>query len=404
MKQYLTEEMRRLSDLLSESKIQESTLSKLIGNDPGGQDMVRWLHSHDKLSNTADFGEITKGADGTGRVYWQQFKRHPDQFLIVSGANAIVAIKPEDSDPEIDRSRDGTLMYNVVGFQKGERIDNLLVPLPDPESKEFKVGKGKNAEDNKEKYQAAVKAVKAQHNKTINKDAPPTKIASTRGGLPFGNDRRGAHNIFGRIREVLGGIQGIYSSTSHVGDMDKKDVKGYVKDYEPGKVPKGDISGEFGEPNTGKRKGGGIERDKINKRGATSNISLSSELIKVGERMRPVFRSVGRPIIRKLQKSASAAKMRGNNAKYAELKDAENFIKQVIATAEEDDKKAEFGSLSHPGGKVLASALLKASGETDAESDEFKEWLEYINSQPATKLKSVVDVLRAELMTYAKEG
>ncbi len=401
MKPSLTDEMRRISNILVESKIQESTLSKLIGTDPGGQDMVRWLHSHDKLSNTADFGEISRK---TGRIQWQMFKSHPDQFLIVTGPSAVVAIKPEDSDPEQDRSRDGTLKYNVVGFQKGERIDNLLVPLPDPDSKEFKVGKGKNAEVDKAKYQDAVKAVKAQHGKSLNLDAPPTKIASTRGGLPFGTDTRGAHNIFGRIKEVLGGIDGIFASTGRVSGMDKKDVKGYVKDYEPGQVPKGDISPEFGEPGAGERKSGGIERDKIGARSAGDAISLSSELIKTGERMRPIFRSVGRPIIRRLQKSSSRYNRKGDAAKAAEFKNAEEFVKSVIAAAEQDDKKAEFGSLMTPAGKVLSSALLKASGEDSVDSDEFKEWLQYINSQPATKLKSVVDVLRAELQQYAQEG
>ena len=57
MSKYLSDEMRKYSNILNESKVIESTLSKLIGNDPGGQNMVKWLHTHQKLSNTADFSE-----------------------------------------------------------------------------------------------------------------------------------------------------------------------------------------------------------------------------------------------------------------------------------------------------------------------------------------------------------
>ena len=166
-----------------EQIIQESTLSRLIGDSPGGQNLVRWLHNHDKLSNTADYDESpVKGQ----RIQWQMFKNSPDHFLIVSGSNGVVGIKPSkehidagyaQKGDKYNPSRDNSLPYQVVAFRKDQRVDNLLIPDPDD----------------------------PRRKKVLNADAAPT-IITARGGVPSVPDPRGEHNIFDQMKEAIGPV------------------------------------------------------------------------------------------------------------------------------------------------------------------------------------------------------
>lgn len=69
----------------------ESTLSKLIGTEKGGQDLVSALHRTHKLSNDAKFDPIDK-------ISWSWFKANRDNFAILVGTTGSAGIKTDRND------------------------------------------------------------------------------------------------------------------------------------------------------------------------------------------------------------------------------------------------------------------------------------------------------------------
>ena len=79
---------------LIESYLQESSLSKMIGDTPGGQSLVKYMHSKHLLSNDANYEEQPFNE----RVMWTTFKDNPDNFFILSGTHGVAGIKPNAAD------------------------------------------------------------------------------------------------------------------------------------------------------------------------------------------------------------------------------------------------------------------------------------------------------------------
>lgn len=213
--------------------LQESTLSALIGDSPGGQSLVSYLHKNYKLSNTADWHELTKN---TKRVQWEMFKEFPNSFIVIMGRNAVVAIKPlpkagtapYQNDPTGNYG-DNTRLYYVVGFRQDQRIDNEFLVVPEKPKKMTA-----------DEYADLEHRILQQRQVTISPNAPATKYDIRRGGIPFGRDP--VPNFFDRIKKVLGGINAIYVSTTRQEMPRGTDVKGYVKNYKPGEIPAKDIT------------------------------------------------------------------------------------------------------------------------------------------------------------------
>lgn len=329
-----------LTESIIDKMIAESTLSKIIGDSPGGQNLVRWLHNHDKLSNTAEYDESpVKGQ----RIQWQMFKNSPDHFLIVSGSNGVVGIKP--SKEHIDRgyevkgdkynpSKDNSLPYQVVAFRKDQRVDNLLIPDPeDPRRK-----------------------------KVLNPDAAPT-IITARGGVPGTADPRGEHNIFDQMKEAIGTLQAVYIASRRSQGIPKKDVKGFVKGYTSSEVPPKAISGGSGDAE------GAIERGKLaQRRPASVPHNAQHELRKIFSKLAPVFAKIGSQAI-------TIASQRGEDPAKIQQ------IQQSIKTG---------------GADVILRALKNVSG-FEQDSPEFADWLNSLNSGPVTGYADVINAIRREL-------
>lgn len=176
-------------ELLLEQVLNESTLSRMIGKDPGGQALVRWLHAKHRLSNVANYEQHPFDQ----RMMWTEFKNHPDNFLILVGSSGVAGIKPYKDD--IDRgykraaksgktynpSRDTSLRYQIVAFRGDQQVDPEL--LRDPED--------------------------------VERDKDPT-VMRARGGMIYRYDARNPNNIFDRIRENIGSIRYIYVASSAV--------------------------------------------------------------------------------------------------------------------------------------------------------------------------------------------
>lgn len=206
----LQEAKAEFDQLVTEALLNEaSTLMKLIGNRPGGEYLSKWMHVNHRLSANATYDRVTRK---TGRIQWQQFKKDPGHFLILTTDKMSVGIKPNTgyhqsrskTNSWYNPSSDNWLIYDVVAFLNDERIDNLLIPFPQRD--DYDPGPEGQAEFKEE----VARVTKLQKEK-LNPDAPATQITLKRGGLPFGKDTRNPTNIFDKIKELGGKINEIYT-------------------------------------------------------------------------------------------------------------------------------------------------------------------------------------------------
>lgn len=95
---------------LLESVLDESSLSKMIGNTAGGQSLVRYLHRQHQLGNAANYEEVPE------RLHAQSIKADKDNFAIIVGTNGVAGVKPLAADWDRSRTpeRDNTMRYVLV--------------------------------------------------------------------------------------------------------------------------------------------------------------------------------------------------------------------------------------------------------------------------------------------------
>jgi hypothetical protein len=207
---------------LQEMLLSESTLSKLIGDVPGGQHLVRWMHARHLLSNTAEWDAHPFSTE----IARTEFKAHPDHFLIITASNGVAAIKPsvewfqkkgKDSDWGSGVTGNNTTPYNIIAFRRDQQVDPALLRNP----------------------------------KDVERSADPS-IMKARMGMIDKQDPRG-DNIFDRLKDQIGTLQAIYTTSGIKTGLGKKDVKGYIK----GMPEPAEIRNNYGR---------GVERDKIAKK------------------------------------------------------------------------------------------------------------------------------------------
>lgn len=234
-----------------------STLSTLVGDSPGGRDLLKFIHKYFKLSPTAHWDEITQ--KDTERVQLEMFKKYPHSVLVVMGSQAVMALKPahrRGTDPyknlETGKKNDSTRPYYIVGFkitqesskpgEKGpgkislqSRIDNLFAVPPEPPKKSDGAGAFDEYQQDYAEYERRRKEGGADQEE-------PTLMKLPRGGHPYKKDP-GARNpsFFDRVRELIGNVNGIYVSTTRHelprGDSASK----FVRKFKAGVVPKQNI-------------------------------------------------------------------------------------------------------------------------------------------------------------------
>ena len=185
--------------LIAEAEeLEESTLSKLIGKQKGGQRLVRWLHKMHKMSNEAELVPVPYKQE----LLWTQFKKHPDDFVIVSAENGVAGIKPSQAHIEQQRKRyadkgkeynpavDHTLRYQIIAFtDDGEQVDPATL-RPDP---------------------AAIKMKKDGSNAIDAIDRDPT-VTRARMGLIYDKDTQNEFNVFELLKQQIGRIRTVWIS------------------------------------------------------------------------------------------------------------------------------------------------------------------------------------------------
>lgn len=350
---------------LEEMLLTESTLSRLIGDVPGGQHLVRWMHARHMLSNTAEY--ISQPFEE--RVLWTEFKNHPDQFMIISASNGVAGIKPNEADIRegeakaakkgtvYNPARDNTLRYQIVAFRRDEQVDPALFRNP--------------AE--------------------VDRDADPT-VMKARGGMIGKRDVRNEFNIFDSLADQIGTLQAVYISKSRITGLGKKDVKGFVKGYEPGGGQRAGLAGTHG----------GVEREKIAARRPDQKaapINLDRELAtfksKLSTIVKPLFKRVGNLAMLDVREEARDAMEAGAFERaqgwMAVAKKIETLL--ISINKQGDIDLSSYGS---PAGRLI-DASLRAAAQN--EGVPFEKYMQTLNMTPgADKLKPFMSALKSNLI------
>lgn len=390
-----------------------STLSRLIGDSPGGQNMVQWLHKSYGLSNTADWNEIGRGAE---RVQWKMFKEYPDQFIVVSGKTAVVAIKPlpkkgDRDDNTKQTAGDTTIEYEIVGFQRDQRIDNLFWVIP-PSYQEMDT-------QERAKYDAMKDSKKAEYDRerqeaidgraaTTQRGAPPTKFRITRGGLPFKKDSTA--NFFDRVKEVLGGINAIYVSTGRQdvrgggirSTMDKRAEKAYVMGKGSMVEPRSAFTvpdtpkGELVDPSR-RATAGAVPRDLQKARAEKYVEPAPGDVSAVVKKLQPIILPMINKLVDKINQRVRQFANGGNYDQVANLSRAAQKLQAMQTALDSDtpDVSGSYGTPMYTFVKVVRDAIDKETNNMD--SSEKQEYVSNL-TQDNVALASILDHVRHNLL------
>ena len=173
--------------------VEESVLTRKLGKLPGARNLIRWVHKRQGLSDEASLFPQPTTTKTVDRLLWTEFKKNPDNFVIISAENGVAAIKPDLNSwqerkalaakknkpfvPELD----GGIEYEVIAFKDdGERVSPELLKPP------------------------------ADRNQPVAGD--PT-IYKARMGLHTGTDRQNPDNIFNLLADQIGEIKSVWIST-----------------------------------------------------------------------------------------------------------------------------------------------------------------------------------------------
>ena len=331
-----------LSQIIDESDLTESSLSKLIGKQQGGQKLVQWLHRKHKLGNDADL----QPQPFNERMMWKEFKRNPDNFIVVSATNGVAGIKPYEKmirdrmeaarkkGKDYDPGGDSTLQYQIIAFtDDGQQVDPaLLQPARAPGEE---------------------------------REVDPT-VMKARMGKISGKDTQNSDNVFNLLADQIGTLRTVYLA------------------------------------------GGAVERGKMKKRdelGAGPNRQKAAQTMPEAESLSKLF-SMVRPVLKKLASEALSPLMRArvnavnndNDDQVEKLSARIKKIKEFIMTI---DTSKDVNIMSTPFGPAIRTAVGTASG-APTYSPEFKEYLSQAASGSRAALKPVLDALRDEFFAKLK--
>jgi hypothetical protein len=328
---------------IAEAFVTESTLSKLIGDEKGGQKLVQWLHRKHKLSNTADL----KPAPFNQRLLWKEYKRNPDNFIIVAGSDGVAGIKPYEKyikdrteamakkGKVYDPGGDSTLPYQIIAFtDDGQQVDPALL-RPQAEG-----------DEGEERY------------------TDPT-VMKARMGLHHGKDIQNPDNVFNLLAEQIGKLQTVF-------------------------ITGGEEPGKFG--------GQGVEREKMKGRADMKKTDVMPEhaaLQKIFVKLRPVLKTLANQALSQINRTAQRYLTGGNFEGAQKIAASGHKLKQFLINL---DKTGDITLNTAP---ELHSAIMKAIQTASGSrlgSDTFKEYLNSAASGNSVALKPILDALRDSLV------
>jgi hypothetical protein len=325
---------------LKEAFIEESTLSKLVGKERGGQKLVQWLHRRHKLSNEADL----QPAPFNERLLWKEFKANPDNFIIVAGSDGVAGIKPYEKYIK-DRTAafakkgktynpggDSTLPYQIIAFtDDGQQVDPALLQ---PKKKD-------DEEPDLDKY------------------TDPT-VMKARMGLHHGKDVQNPDNVFNLLADQIGRLQTVFVT-----------------------------------------KGESIERGKMAKRGEVEKgLGDKEAMKKIFDRVRPVLKKLGDQAMSQINRSAQRYINGGNFEAAQKIAKSGQQLKQFLVTLDKSGDIAMdtgWGSSTREFSQIIQNAISKASGSRPG-TPEYTQWMNDAAKGSSVALKPVLDALRDNLV------
>lgn len=344
-------EQMKWDEEIDEALIDESSLSKMIGKQKGGQALVQWLHRKHKLSNEAELEPVKF----TSELLWSQFKSNPDDFVIVSGDRGVAGIKPSEkyvNDMKARMARkgkdynpggDSNLPYQIIAFtDDGQQVDPaLLRPKTDDE-------------DGEEEKFSDPTVIKARMGKTI------------------GKDLLNQNNTFQLLNDQIGPIRTVWISGWHGYRGGKSEVEPHSK--------------------------GSVEREKMGKRAdmkkTAPEMDVTNAVNAVFKRVRPVLKTIAHQALSHIHRRAqryieggnfeAAQKVASSGAKLKEL---------LIALDTTNDIRISPGEYGNALSVGITKAIQKLSGG-DVRSDEFKKYANEAASGNVAALRPILDALR----------
>lgn len=343
-------EKMKWDDELDEAFIQESSLSKLIGKQKGGQMLVRWLHRRHRLSNDADL----QPAPFSERLLWKEFKNHPDNFVIVTAQNGVAGIKPDKKfidqrtkefakkGKTYNPGGDSTLPYQVVAFtDDGEQVDPELLRAPPEDGEDYR-------------------------------DPRDPTVMRARMGKHSGKDMQNPYNVFNLLADQIGTLRQVY------------------------------ISG-FENEKGGEQKGS-VERGKIAKRvdlkKGTNNLTSEEAVQKIFLRIKPVLKTLANQAILQINKRAQRYIEGGNFEGAQKVAATGQKLKQLLVSLDTNNAVNVDTSYTSNTGE-LSSAITKAIAQASSStvgSEEYDDFATKAAAGSMMELRPVLDAVRDQLV------
>lgn len=327
-----------LREISESTELDESSLSKLIGKQQGGQRLVQWLHRKHKLGNMADL----QPQPFSERMLWKEFKRNPDNFVVVSATNGVAGIKPYEQmikdrtaaaakkGKTYDPGGDSTLQYQIIAFtDDGQQVDpSLLQPRPEA---------GEEREED------------------------PT-VMKARMGKISGKDTQNPDNVFNLLADQIGTLRTVYLAAS------------------------------------------GVERGKMAQRAdlkkGSEDMPQEEAVKAVFNRVKPVLKKLAMQAKSTLMKRIQRYNEGGNFEGAQKLAAAGSKLTQFLATLDtsgEVNIDSGWGSSTRDFSNQIKKALADAAG-APVGSDSYKKYLNAAAKGNAVALRPVLDALRDNLV------
>lgn len=333
-------EQMKWDEEIEEAFINESTLSKLIGKQKGGQRLVQWLHRKHKLSNDANL----EPAPFSERLLWKEYKRNPDNFVIVSAANGVAGVKPYEKfikdrtaafakkGKTYDPGGDSTLPYQIIAFtDDGQQVDPALFRQP-----------AEPGEEPEERY------------------SDPT-VMKARMGKHSGKDMQNPNNTFNLLADEIGALRTVYVAS------------------------------------------GAVERDKMNKRAdmkKTDTMDSSQAVQKIFARVRPVLKTLANQAILQINKRAQRYLEGGNFEGAQKVAASGQKLKQLLVQLD-TSKDVSIDTTHNSSSRQLSVAIQQAisqAANAQPGTPEFDQYAIEAASGNASALRPILDGLRDKLV------
>jgi len=323
---------------IEEEVLDESSLSKKLGKEKGGQNLVRWMHNKHKLSNEADL----QPAPFSERLLWKEFKSNPDNFVVVSAENGVAGVKPHE---EFIRKRteefrkkgktynpagDSTLPYQIIAFtDDGQQVDPSLFRQP--------------TEPGEEPEQ--------RH--------PDPTVMRARMGKISGRDMQNPTNTFNLLADQIGALKTVWVAS------------------------------------------GAVEREKMKGRAdsrVTTKMPEQEATQKIFNRVRPVLKTLANQALLQINNRAKRYIEGGNFEGAQKVAASGQKLKQFLATIDKSGEVAlpGYGTITQQIRKVIADASGSPAG-----SEGFRDYLDSAAKGNSAQLKPILDALRDNLVNLA---